>query len=150
MVLTSLKSRKFASDCESYRLRAATGQRPDRISQSRQRQFASRSVYQNRQNMIFPLDERWRMPISGSASDEDANHASYSYPHRTWGDVFFKFERKRCLAIPDIQGRGANQPHVFGVFIHPAQWGKPTKNINKWLWTKMKKTLLPKKRQMQS
>lgn len=49
MVLTSLKSRKFASDCESYRLRAATGQRPDRISQSRQRQFAYRSVYQNRQ-----------------------------------------------------------------------------------------------------
>lgn len=34
----------------------------------------------------------------------------------------------RCLAIPDIQGRGANQPHVFGVFIHPAQWGKSMEN----------------------
>lgn len=30
----------------------------------------------------------------------------------------------RCLAIPDIQGRGAKKPHVFGVLINKLVAGR--------------------------
>lgn len=55
------------------------------------------------------------MPISGNALTR--RFLRHRHIRTGRGVTYSSSSLIRCLAIPDIQGRGAKKPHVFGVFI---------------------------------
>lgn len=54
------------------------------------------------------------MPISGNALTGRVIRRRHIRTGR--GVTYSSSSLIRCLAIPDIQGRGAKKPHVFGVY----------------------------------